>query len=459
MAAERLTIIRTGDWSLQLIVLCLFLGLLLITGGSSRYDIPQLVLLRPIAVCVLGFALATIQVDAWRNYKSVLVLFASAFALTALHLIPLPPHLWQALPGRQIVAEIDTAAGLQGIWRPLTMFPEGTWNALYSLCVPLAALLLAAQLNQRDLARVLVWVVVLSLVTGLVGVWQAAGSDIKFYRVQSATAGLFANRNHQAAMLACAFPMLGAAAMLAPHFRIPTRAARIVCAAIAITLIPLILVTGSRMGLAAAVLAFLYTGVVILRQGEGGRRRPYQSLTLVASGLAVAAVMVMASIYAARDVAIDRIGVEAEDLRWQFWSTVIDFLPQYLPWGTGVGSFVPVYQIHEPAGMLLPQYVNQAHNDWLDIALTSGVPGIVLALIAVAMLARATGAALITRGLAGHIRRAGVGTILVLAFASLSDYPLRTPALAAVFAVAVIWAWAPLHPNDNEESKKPNAEA
>ena len=459
MTAERLTSIRTGKWSLQLIVLCLFLGLLLVTGGSSRYDVPQLVLLRPIAVCALGFALATIEVDAWRNYKSVLVLFASVFALTALHLIPLPPHVWQALPGRQIVAEIDAAAGLKDIWRPLTMFPEGTWNALYSLCVPLAALLLAAQLSRRDLARVLVWVVVLSLVTGLVGVLQAAGSDIKFYRVDSPTAGLFANRNHQAAMLACAFPMLGAAAMLAPHFRIPARAARIVCAAGAITLIPLLLVTGSRMGLVAAVLAFLYTGVVILRQGEGGRRRPYHSLALVASGLAVAAIMVMASVYAARDLAIDRLGAEAEDLRWEFWSAVVDFLPQYLPWGTGVGSFVPVYQIHEPAGMLLPQYINQAHNDWLDIALTSGVPGIVIALIALAMLARAMGAALVTRGAAGHIRRAGIGTILVLAFASLSDYPLRTPALAAVFAVAVIWAWAPLQPKDKEESERPNAEA
>lgn len=458
-AAQQLAIFRTSDWSPQLVALCLFLAVLLIAGGSSRYDVQQVVLLRPLSVCILGFALATFKVDAWRTYKPVFVLFGSVFALTALHLIPLPPSVWQALPGRQIVAEIDAAAGLKDIWRPLTMFPEGTWNALYALCVPIAALLLAAQLGQRDLTRLLVWLLVLSLVTGVVGVLQAAGSDINLYRIHSPTAGLFANRNHQAAMLACAFPMLGALAMLAPQFSIPARAVRIVCAAGAVTLIPLILVTGSRMGFLAAVLAFLYAGLVSLRSREGGRRNPYHSLALLASGLAMAAASVLASIYAARDVAIDRLDAQAEDLRWQFWSSVVDFLPQYLPWGSGVGSFVPVYQIHEPAAMLLPQYVNQAHNDWLDIALTSGVPGIILALAALAMLARATGAALVARGVAGHIRRAGVGAILVLAFASLSDYPLRTPALAAFLAVAVICAWAPLKPKDKEESERPNAEA
>lgn len=458
-AAGQFTILKARDWSPQLAVLCVLLAVLLVTGGSSRYDVPQLVLLRPMAVCVLGFALATINVDAWRNYMPVIVLFGAAFALAALHLVPLPPHIWQALPGRQIVIDIDAAAGLTDVWRPLTMFPEGTWNALYSLSVPLAALLLAAQLNQRDLARLLVWLTLLSLVTGFVGVLQAAGSDINLYRVHSATAGLFANRNHQAAMLACVFPILGALAMLAPHFNIPVRVTRIVCAAGAITLIPLILVTGSRMGFVAAVLAFFYTGLVSLRQGAGRRRNPYRSLALVASGLAMTAVMVLTSIYAARDVAIDRLGSEAEDLRWQFWSSVVEFLPQYLPWGSGVGSFVPVYQIHEPAGLLLPQYVNQAHNDWLDIALTSGIPGVILALAALVMLARAAGAALVAQGVAGHIRRAGVGVILVLVFSSLSDYPVRTPILAAVLAVAVIWAWAPLRSIDNEESKGLNVEA
>jgi O-antigen ligase len=458
-STERLVILKPSDWSPQLVVLCVFFAVLFITGGSSRYDVPHLVVLRPLAICVLGFALATINAGAWRTYRPAILLFASAFALTALHLIPLPPHIWQALPGRQIIADIDAMAGLKDIWRPLTMFPEGTWNAFYALTVPLAALLLAAQLNQRDVVRLLVWVTALSLVTGLVGVLQAAGSGIGLYHLDPVNAGLFANRNHQAAMLACLFPMLGALAMSGSLFSIGERSVLIVSAAVKIMLVPLILVTGSRMGMVIAVIAFIYTGTISLWQVVGQRRHAYYSLTLLAAGLATAVAMVLVTIYTARDEAIDRLDTADEDLRWQFWESVVAFLPQYLPWGSGVGSFVPVYQIHEPDGMLMPQYVNQAHNDWLDLALTSGVPGMILAAIAVAAFARAMGAALVAPGVTGHIRRAGIGTILVLAFASLSDYPLRTPILAAVLAVAVIWAWAPLRPNENEESKGPYAQA
>lgn len=445
----QLPILKAGDWSAQLIVLGLFLGLLLLLGGSSRYDVPQLALLRPISVCVLGYALATINSDALRAHWPVIALFASACALTAAHLIPLPESVWRTLPGREILAEIDAVGGLEGVWRPLTMFPEGTWNALYSLSVPMAAMLLAAQLSQRDLVRLLVWVAALSGVTGLIGVMQAAGSGLQFFSgSDTGTSGVFANRNHQAAMLACTFPILGSLAMLSPHFDVPPRTVKIVAAAGAIALIPLILVTGSRMGLAVAALAFFYTGVVVLWQPGEIKRRARHSLALTSAGLAAAAAMVAVTIYTARDEAISRVGAEGEDLRWKFWEAIIDFIPQYLPWGSGVSSFVPVYQIHEPADVLLPQYVNQAHNDWLDVVLTTGIPGLIILLIAIAMLARMVGAALVTAGITGHLRRAGIGVILVLAFASLSDYPLRTPLLAAILAVAVIWARASAHPSE-----------
>jgi O-antigen ligase len=93
--------------------------------------------------------------------------------------------------------------------------------------------------------------------------------------------------------------------------------------------------------------------------------------------------------------------------------------------------------------MLMPQYINQAHNDWLDIALTAGVPGLIIAVIALMMFARGAGAALVSRGISGHLRRAGIGIIFVVAFASLSDYPARTPLISAVLAIAAIWASAP----------------
>lgn len=458
-AAKRLIIFNPRDWSHQLVVLCVFLAVLFVTGGSSRYDVPQLIILRPLAIFVAGYGLATLRPEAWHAYKPVWLMAAAVVGLTFVHLIPLPPQIWQALPGRDIIAEIDARAGLEGVWRPLTLFPEGTWNALYALAVPIAVLLLAAQLSQIDLLRLLIVVLILCAVSGLVGVLQAGGSDLRLYRFGGGASGLFANRNHQAAMLACVFPMLGALTMSWPDIGRQPRAMRLVAGAGVITLIPLLLVTGSRMGLVVATLAFLYLGVVSLRIGAGKQDRAYSSLMLMASGLVLAAVMVLVTTYAARDVAIDRIGRDAEDLRWQFWQTIVTFLPQYLPWGSGIGSFVPVYEIHESADMLMPLYVNQAHNDWLDLVLTSGIPGLFLALVAMVMLAKAAGVALIAQGIPGHLRRAGIGMILVLALASLSDYPVRTPILSAFVAIAVIWASAPLYGSNRNESTKPHAKA
>ena len=153
--------------------------------------------------------------------------------------------------------DIDAFAGLGGTWRPLTLFPEGTWNALFALLVPLAVLALASQLKQEERLRLLIVVMLLVLASGFIGVIQATGADIRFYRISSNNAGLFANRNHQAAMLAMLFPMLAAAALCAPSLMRDARPVRLVVAASMAALVPLILITGSRMGMLVSAMAFI----------------------------------------------------------------------------------------------------------------------------------------------------------------------------------------------------------
>lgn len=447
------------DWSIQLVVLGLFLTLAFATGGSSRYDNPQLLALRPLAILAAGFALVTFTAQHWRAYRPLWLLSASVVLVPVLHLVPLPPDIWQALPGRDIVVEIGTIAGLNDLWRPLTMFPEGTWNALYALSVPAAVLLLGAQLNERDLMRLLVWIIALGVISGMIGVMQAAGSDLRFYRISTAAGGLFANRNHQAALLACLFPMLAAWAIAGSHSGKATRAKHLAAGAMALTLVPLILVTGSRMGLALAGLAFIYSSLMLLRHRHGREFSRRAKVAQVAAGSLAVAGVIAATFVMSRDVAFDRLGDASSEARWPIWGTIIDFLPEYLPWGSGVGSFVPVYQIHERDGMLLPTYVNQAHNDWLDLVLTAGIPGVLIAFAALAMLALAVRGAWSASGTIGHLRRAGLGIILVLAFASLSDYPVRTPILSAVLAVAAILVAAAHGPSRRFESTTQNATA
>ncbi|WP_435419200.1 O-antigen ligase family protein [Parerythrobacter aurantius] len=450
--SEVTTFMSLRGWSAPLIVLAVFLVAVFLLGGSSRFDVPQLILLRPLAVCVAGYALVSMRFEYLRSRRALWCLAGATLLLVALHLVPLPPAMWQALPGRGIMVEIDKVAGLAGLWRPLTMFPEGTWNALYALVVPLAVALLATRFDLRDNLRLMLVILVLAGVSAIVGVIQAAGSDLAMYRLAGGTSGLFANRNHQAALLACLIPVLAGLSQAAPQVSGNPRALRILAAATAVALVPLILVTGSRMGLLVTIAALLYAAASYLLVSKGVPSKGIGRLALLAAGAASLVAMVGATIYAARDVAIDRIDAEGEDLRLAFWESTLEFLPDYMPWGSGVGSFVPVYQIHEKAEMLMPQYINQAHNDWLDIALTAGVPGLALLLVAVVMFLVALRNAFTARGVAGHLRRMGVGIILLLAFASLSDYPLRTPILSSLFAVAAIWSTFPVATRPSNES-------
>jgi O-antigen ligase len=142
---------------------------------------------------------------------------------------------------------------------------------------------------------------------------------------------------------------------------------------------------------------------------------------------------------AARGLAIDRLESVAEDLRPKLWASIMPVVPDYLPLGSGVGSYVEVYQIHEPFELLRPTYSNHAHNEYLEVALTAGVPGMLLiAVAAILVLA----AAWRNRSGASPERllgRLGVTIIVILACASVTDYPLRTPILASLFVLAAIW--------------------
>ena len=161
-------------------LLLVLLGIVALGGGSARADAGSLVFVRPLAVLLAAFAIATFPAEKLRSYKSWIALLAAATALLLIHLAPLPPAIWQALPGRGLLAEIDRTAGLGDIWRPLSFDPIMTRNALWAMAVPCAALLLAMRLDDQGTDRSLLAVLTLGLASGLLGVMQfASGSFLR----------------------------------------------------------------------------------------------------------------------------------------------------------------------------------------------------------------------------------------------------------------------------------------
>jgi O-antigen ligase len=119
---------------------------------------------------------------------------------------------------------------------------------------------------------------------------------------------------------------------------------------------------------------------------------------------------------------------------------------QYFPIGSGVGSFVDVFYAGEPRELLKPSYLNHAHNDWLEWLLETGLPGVLLALAAIAgWTLRSLRLVRMQRGNGGGVglALAGAVIILLLGLASIVDYPVRVPAVACLLALAAVWMAAP----------------
>jgi len=433
--------------------LLILLGIVALGGGSARADVSSLLFLRPLSILAAGVAIATFPISQARDYRVWLFLLAAAVALLLVHLLPLPPAIWQALPGRGLLTEIDQTAGVGRLWRPFSFDPIMTRNAVWAMAVPCAALLLAAQLDGEANNRLLIAILAIGLISGLLGVMQfasGASSPIYLYNVTNngSAVGLLANRNHQGVFLASLFPILGAYALLGRSDGRDRNVRLGGALAVAAMFVPMILATSSRAGLALAVVGL--AGAIALAwphlrkppTAPSGATRSKFWLFAVAGGIFIA--LCLALVGLTQGNAFNRL-VQGDgdnpELRWQMWSTTVDAAQVFLPLGSGLGSFVRVFQIFETEASLSPQYVNHAHNDYVELLLDGGIPAIVIVILALAVIGRDGWRVWTAKDPSRRIllgRAAFIG-LLIFAIGSGFDYPLRTPLLAAVACVYAVW--------------------
>ena len=53
-------------------------------------------------------------------------------------------------------------------------------------------------------------------------------------------------------------------------------------------------------------------------------------------------------------------------------------LKDFLPTGIGFGAFDPAFRVFEPDSSLSPLYLNHAHNDLVELALTGGIAALLM---------------------------------------------------------------------------------
>lgn len=438
----------TAFWALIVLVAAAFL-----LGGSARDDVLGLTVLRPVAAVCLGIGLFLMTGETIRHYRWPLIGMSALVLLTLVHLIPLPPSIWMSLPGRELAIEAARAGGIEQPWRPIALVPWRGWNVLFALMIPAAAMLLAIRCDRQQQHRVMIAILILVLLcVGLGAIQVAGGFDrlLYIYPISSldVPTGLFANRNHFAVVLCCALPLLVLAA--APEGDSRSGSFRLWLAGVigAVGLL-LLLLSGSRAGLLLAAVAIASVPLIYRRDGRNAASLRRRRLLMLGIVTLVLMLFIAFAIYFARAEAIDRLIAidDAEELRFSAWGPIFDLARQYLPVGSGVGSFVEVFYAGEPRELLKPSYLNHAHNDWLEWLLETGLPGVVLAAGALAGWAvRSVRLLRMPRGDGNGVGLAIAGAviILLLGLASIVDYPVRAPAVACLIAIAAVWMAAPM---------------
>ncbi|MDI1325526.1 MAG: O-antigen ligase family protein [Brevundimonas sp.] len=426
-----------GSWDPVVIAALALLGISILFGGASRDHALRLAFVELAALPLLVLsAERLIRTSLWRNHRFALGLLAAFFAIPLIQLIPLPPAIWGALPGRDQMLLALQLAGLEPGWGPLSLSPAITWSSVLALLPPAAVFLATLSLTQRQLERLVHLGIAAAIGGVLLGAAQLASGGERLYPWATTDAGsvtgFFANRNHLASYLLITAPFaitLGAATLR--RRRRENTPLWLGALFIGLVVVGLAAIR-SRAGI--TLFAPVMGASLLAAWIAAGRGSPRLGLLALAgatgAALTVVAILALPPILARFDTQ------KGSEVRFERWPLVAETAQTYLPLGSGIGSFDTVYRSVEPLQELDSTFFNQAHNDYLETWLEAGWLGGGLILAFLIWYSRRCWSA--WRALPSRerdLQRAasiGIGALLLH---SVADYPLRTVTLAVLFAL------------------------
>ena len=360
--AERLAALRSGldPWFLSLTLL--LVSALVVAGLATRL----------LAVPVLVVAL-------WKLFRRplpgsvrfALVFLALIVALPLLQLVPLPPELWTRLPGRDFVVAALDSLGQPLPWMPLSLSPPATTESVTLLLPALAAFCGFLTLESRQQKKILIVLIVLTQLYVLVGIYQARTGP---------ASGFMLNKNHFAALLYSAVPIVLAFAFGEQGSRSENRMTQIgLCVLCLFMLVAGVFLSQSRAGIVLVVAAFLAALLLLALLSRSGGGRMMRIRVPAALGLLV--IFAVGSLWAlsVNQSGLARFSMDPlDDLRVQIFRDGLIAARAVFPVGSGFGTFEYFFSLHRSLEQGQVVRINYAHDDFLQLMIEGGLPAFVL---------------------------------------------------------------------------------
>ena len=339
-------------------------------------------------------------------------------------------------------------------WGSLSLAPWSTVQVISSVVIMAGVTFAAARMatTRSGLPTLLGILVVTCGVLAVLGLAGESGAPEKVLLIRANTGGggaygPFVNSNHFAAAIELSLPaalVLLAAAVRNLHragaARQRAAVVALASAVVAVVAVAAVLRSSSRGGVLFLIAALVLTLPLWLRPVGTRRWRWAAGIAALCAGSILLAWTRMQELTDGFAALLVVEGVEG-NTRWDLWAGTLRSFARSPLFGSGLGSYRHVIGLDKPAtGAAV---LEQAHNDWLEWASTSGMVGVVvliLALVAVAVSLRPDR----VRRLRFELRYPLAGAAVALVATALHEtvgFGLQTPLNRYLLAVWVGLVW------------------
>lgn len=424
--------------TLRIAIVPAYLFLCLILGGASAAGFWSNMVLQLIAIPIIAWSLLIRRSTPMSSSSRTLVwLLGLMLLLIGLQLVPLPPAIWTALPGREGVAAGFAMLDLPLPWLPISLASDATLASALWLLPAIAVLLGIVRLGGFKpswLAWAIGIVTLLSVALGALQIVGGEGSRWYFYKITNygVTTGFFSNANHMATLLVSTVPFLAALYLTAKRRgrSLQRMSGLIVILGGALTVVFVGLAANrSLAGLGLAIPVLAASLLMILSRKRALPRWPIALVAL----LAIGSVAIAFSAPFGNNLTSAEAQASTES-RYTSFTRTLEASKDYMPVGSGIGSFQAIYRTHEDPAEVTRFYMNHVHSDLIELILETGVPGVILILLFLYWWSRRAISIWRAEEPDYFARAATIASAAIIAH-SLVDYPLRTAGISAIFAM------------------------